>query len=236
MQLIHFIFVPAIVWSAGVWLAASGPLLPVPLSIRAAAAATLPAWLSTWCEFRAVVKAAWVVNERRSELTSAAATSCLCRLNEAVQFNAAFFVVLAYSLFYTSLEPVAGLSWSALVGLPLWLAASAFQAQVAKAGLWALGLHVFGWYMQVGGAAAAAHRLQLQRSHGADDLCVSLALPTLSCSDSPWSRHPGGQEACTAGQPGAGGFFLRPTSSPSAVGLCGDPLTPCRAPYLAPCL
>lgn len=66
-----------------------------------------------------------------------------------MQFNAAFFAVLAYSLYYLSLEPVAGLSWSALVGLPLWLTASAFQAQVAKAGLWALGVHVFGWYMQV---------------------------------------------------------------------------------------
>lgn len=117
-QLIHFIFVPAIVWSAGVWLAASGPLLPVPLGVRAAAAVSLPAWLSTW-------------------------------LNQAVQFNAAFFAVLAYSLYYLSLEPVAGLSWSALVGLPLWLTASAFQAQVAKAGLWALGVHVFGWYMQI---------------------------------------------------------------------------------------
>lgn len=66
-----------------------------------------------------------------------------------LQFNVAFFVVAAYCLYYLTLEPVAGLSWSVLVGLPLWLTATAFQQQVHKAGLWALGIHVFSWYMQV---------------------------------------------------------------------------------------
>jgi uncharacterized membrane protein YGL010W len=69
----------------------------------------------------------------------------ICRL----QFNVAFFIVVAYCLYYLTLEPVAGLSWSVLVGLPLWLTATAFQQQVHKAGLWALGIHVFSWYMQV---------------------------------------------------------------------------------------
>jgi len=46
LQLIHFIFVPAIVWSAGVWLASSGPLVQPPQALSAAAAA-LPAWLSS---------------------------------------------------------------------------------------------------------------------------------------------------------------------------------------------
>jgi uncharacterized membrane protein YGL010W len=112
-QLIHFFFVPAIFWSAGVWLASSGPLVSVPLGLRAAAA-TLPSWLSS-----------------------------------GLQFNVAFFIVVAYCLYYLTLEPVAGLSWSVLVGLPLWLTATAFQQQVHKAGLWALGIHVFSWYMQI---------------------------------------------------------------------------------------
>lgn len=70
VQLIHFIFVPAIVWSAGVWLAASGPLVPVPLGIRAAAAAALPAWISTWCAVPCRCSSLGV-NERHSQLTSA---------------------------------------------------------------------------------------------------------------------------------------------------------------------
>lgn len=69
-----------------------------------------------------------------------------CRL----QVNATLVAVLVYSLYYVLLEPFAGLSWSVAVGLPLWLTASAFSATVAKAGLWALGVHVFSWYMQVG--------------------------------------------------------------------------------------
>lgn len=112
-QLIHFIFVPAIVWSAGVWLASSGPLVQPPQALSAAAAA-LPAWLSS-----------------------------------GVQLNAVFFAMVAYSLYYLLLEPAAGLSWSLCVGLPLWVTASAFQQHVAKAGLWALGVHVFSWYMQI---------------------------------------------------------------------------------------
>lgn len=66
-----------------------------------------------------------------------------------LQLNAAFVAMVGYSLYYLVLEPVAGLSWSLCVGLPLWLSASAFQQQVANAGLWALGVHVFSWYMQV---------------------------------------------------------------------------------------
>jgi uncharacterized membrane protein YGL010W len=70
----------------------------------------------------------------------------VCRL----ELNLTFFAVVAYSLYYLVLEPVAGLSWSACVGLPLWLTATAFKHTVAQAGLWALGVHVFSWYMQVG--------------------------------------------------------------------------------------
>lgn len=74
-----------------------------------------------------------------------------CRL----ELNLTFFAVVAYSLYYLVLEPVAGLSWSACVGLPLWLTATTFQHSVAKAGLWALGVHVFSWYMQVGATDAS---------------------------------------------------------------------------------
>jgi uncharacterized membrane protein YGL010W len=68
-----------------------------------------------------------------------------------LQLNAAFVAIAAYTLYYLVLEPVAGLSWSAMIGLPMWLTASAFQQHVANAGLWALGVHVFAWYMQVSG-------------------------------------------------------------------------------------
>jgi len=76
-----------------------------------------------------------------------------------VQLNAVFFAMVAYSLYYLLLEPAAGLSWSLCVGLPLWVTASAFQQHVAKAGLWALGVHVFSWYMQV---RAAVQRCSIE--------------------------------------------------------------------------
>lgn len=47
-----------------------------------------------------------------------------------VQLNAAFIGVVGYALYYLCLEPVAGLSWSLCVGLPLWLTATLFQQQV----------------------------------------------------------------------------------------------------------
>lgn len=74
-----------------------------------------------------------------------------------LQLNAAFVAIAAYTLYYLVLEPVAGLSWSAMIGLPMWLTASAFQQHVANAGLWALGVHVFSWYMQVGLLGKAGH-------------------------------------------------------------------------------
>lgn len=110
---IHFFFVPSIVWATLVWLAAAGPLAPLPAAL-AAATAHLPAWLAS---------------------------------GAAVNLPLAFF--LAYAVFYTALEPFAGLTWSALVGLPLTLTATAFQAQVPNAGWYALGVQVVSWYMQI---------------------------------------------------------------------------------------
>eukprot|EP00879_Flechtneria_rotunda_P002726 GHRR01002932.1.p1 GENE.GHRR01002932.1~~GHRR01002932.1.p1 ORF type:complete len:207 (+),score=52.46 GHRR01002932.1:236-856(+) len=109
-QLIHFIFVPSILWSAAVWLAYAGPLLPLPPDQLT--------WLPTW-------------------------------LSSAVQLNGAFLWVTAYTLYYLCLDPVAGLTWSACVGTPIWLSATAFQQQVARAWLWSLLINIFSWYMQI---------------------------------------------------------------------------------------
>jgi uncharacterized membrane protein YGL010W len=49
----------------------------------------------------------------------------------AVVFNAGFVVVMLYTVFYLLLDFVAGLTWASLVGLPLWLGATAFQQSVS---------------------------------------------------------------------------------------------------------
>lgn len=41
-------------------------------------------------------------------------------------FNLAALVLAAYSLFYLTLDVLAGLSWSTLVAVPMFLAANAF--------------------------------------------------------------------------------------------------------------
>jgi hypothetical protein len=44
---IHFVFVPAILWATLVWVAAAGPLAPLPKSAALSAAlARLPPWLA----------------------------------------------------------------------------------------------------------------------------------------------------------------------------------------------
>ncbi|KAF6265193.1 hypothetical protein COO60DRAFT_1034201 [Scenedesmus sp. NREL 46B-D3] len=70
-------------------------------------------------------------------------------LSSSLQLNAAFLALAAYSLYYLCLEPVAGLSWTACVGVPLWTTATVFQQQVPHAWQWALLVHVFSWYMQI---------------------------------------------------------------------------------------
>lgn len=67
-----------------------------------------------------------------------------------LQLNLGFLLWLNYAAYYVYLEPLAGLSWAALVGLPLLLLADAFQAGYAgRAWLVALGAHLLGWYMQL---------------------------------------------------------------------------------------
>ena len=64
-----------------------------------------------------------------------------------VVFNAAFVVVMIYSAFYLLLDVLAGLTWASLVGVPLWLAATAFQQSVSGCccGAWSEGLARRSW-------------------------------------------------------------------------------------------
>eukprot|EP00197_Chlamydomonas_leiostraca_P008802 CAMPEP_0202864212 /NCGR_PEP_ID=MMETSP1391-20130828/4547_1 /ASSEMBLY_ACC=CAM_ASM_000867 /TAXON_ID=1034604 /ORGANISM="Chlamydomonas leiostraca, Strain SAG 11-49" /LENGTH=166 /DNA_ID=CAMNT_0049543935 /DNA_START=177 /DNA_END=677 /DNA_ORIENTATION=- len=71
-------------------------------------------------------------------------------LGRSAVVNAPFLVFLLYSAFYLILEPVAGLTWAACVGLPMWITSTQFAAANPQHG-WqiALGVHVFSWYMQI---------------------------------------------------------------------------------------
>ena len=65
--------------------------------------------------------------------------------------NPAAALVLAYSAYYVSLEPLAGASWAALQGVPMWVCATAARAAYpALAWRWAAALHVGAWLIQVG--------------------------------------------------------------------------------------
>lgn len=73
--------------------------------------------------------------------------SCpLCRF---LIFNCSFILFAAYALYYVALEPFAGLSWAAVMGLPMWAAANAFRQAVPVAWAWATAAHVLSWVMQV---------------------------------------------------------------------------------------
>lgn len=52
-------------------------------------------------------------------------------------------------MYYTILEPFAGLSWTVGIAFPLWATSEAFVANVPLAWAYGLGLHVFSWFMQV---------------------------------------------------------------------------------------
>ncbi|GBF89468.1 DUF962 domain-containing protein [Raphidocelis subcapitata] len=110
---IHFVFVPTIVWATLVWLAAAGPIAPLPAPL-AAAAAQLPPWLGS-----------------------------------GVAVNLPLLFLAAYAAFYAALDPVAGASWTLVLGAPLAATATAFQRAVPNAAWWALGVQVVSWYMQI---------------------------------------------------------------------------------------
>ena len=44
--------------------------------------------------------------------------------------NAALILVTTYSAFYLVLEPLAGLTWALVIGLPLWLTATTWMTMV----------------------------------------------------------------------------------------------------------
>jgi len=104
-QLIHFVFVPVILFSIAVWLA----------------------------------------------YTPAVTSFSFSAGYPYATLNGAFFLLfLPYSLFYALLDPVAGVSWSCCIGLPVWLGAEALrQAHPDDAWRWAVYAHVLGWFMQI---------------------------------------------------------------------------------------
>lgn len=105
-QLIHFVFVPIILFSVAVWLAYTPAIVALPAS---------------------------------------------CAHHPYVALNGAFFLIfIPYSLFYTLLDPFAGISWSLCVGFPVWLGAEHLrQTYPSEAWLWAVYAHVLGWFMQI---------------------------------------------------------------------------------------
>jgi 2-hydroxy fatty acid dioxygenase len=121
-QCIHFVFVPGIVWSALVWMASSGPLLP-------ASALNLPAAISS---------TPWMGAALPDALVAAASP------------NLAFFATLAYASYYVLLEPFAGVAWTLLVGVPSFLTATWYRAARGDAACAnALVVHLLSWYMQI---------------------------------------------------------------------------------------
>ena len=85
----------------------------------------------------------------------------------AAVINWGLLVLVLYALYYIALEPVAGASWGALLGIPMWLTATAFCQHVPHAWAWALGLHILSWFAQVGHAPLACP----------SQLCASALVP-----------------------------------------------------------
>lgn len=66
-----------------------------------------------------------------------------------------------YGLYYTILEPFAGLSWCAILGLPLLWSCHAFQEYIPYAWAYAIAAHFIGWFMQVRTFSSISPRLWL---------------------------------------------------------------------------
>lgn len=71
------------------------------------------------------------------------------RLRRYLVPNYSLVLLGAYALYYVALDPLAGLSWSASMALPVWAAANAVRQQLAAAWAWAVGLHILSWVVQV---------------------------------------------------------------------------------------
>jgi 2-hydroxy fatty acid dioxygenase len=63
--------------------------------------------------------------------------------------NGSFVLFLTYASYYILLEPIAGLTWTAFLGVPMWASANAYFATAPNAWLSALGLHVLSWQAQI---------------------------------------------------------------------------------------
>ncbi|PNW75025.1 hypothetical protein CHLRE_12g499650v5 [Chlamydomonas reinhardtii] len=131
-QLIHFVFVPAILWSIFVWLSYIGPLSTL-MGLGATAAAGGGGGDAL---------AQWGLGGLAARLPAAAAAALQ-------PTSPAFLVAAVYGCFYVALDLVAGASWFLCVGLPLAWSAVWFAGAVPNAWQWALGVHVFSWYMQI---------------------------------------------------------------------------------------
>lgn len=131
-QAIHFIFVPLILWTVAVWLAYTPPLFPE-LSLR----------IPSCCAEYDFVRLLRCIKTNLKPISNIS----FCRY---VVFNASFFLLALYSAYYVTLEACAGLSWTILVALPLWITSEAFQQHCpTHAWISALGLHILSWIMQV---------------------------------------------------------------------------------------
>lgn len=51
--------------------------------------------------------------------------------NSAAVPNLAMSATALYAAYYVALEPIAGTTWTACMGVPMWLSATAFQAALA---------------------------------------------------------------------------------------------------------
>ena len=77
----------------------------------------------------------------------------------AALLNYAAVMMLAYALYYMTLEPFAGLTWALVLGAPMWVSATYFFQHVSRAWAWALGAHLLGWFMQVTCCTHIGHKL-----------------------------------------------------------------------------
>lgn len=150
-QLIHLFFVPLILWTVAVWLAYTGPLFPYDFSEHLG---FLPDNLSRYLSFIIACLCSTLPCLSNSCPTAGSSaafpmSSNLQRVRRFVVLNASFIVLSAYSLYYIILDFLAGLSWTLVYAIPLWLTSTAFEQLVPNAWAIALGLHVFAWYMQI---------------------------------------------------------------------------------------
>lgn len=91
-----------------------------------------------------------------------------------IGLNASLLVTLIYSLFYISLEPFAGVTWTVLF-LPAWFFANHFRANFENAIFYSILVHVIAWIAQF-----AAHGLIEKRAPALlDSLLQALLLAPL---------------------------------------------------------